>query len=175
MLTAAMPHLSLSRKAVHQALGELMVDAVPAHLRTVTPRLVCKDAKAAIAFYQKAFGAEQLGEVFTMPDGKIVHAELRIGDSVIFVTDENEDGNGTSPGVLGGVSVLIALSVPDADAWWARAMDAGASVVYPIEDQFYGDRGGRVADPFGHQWMISTHIEDVDPEELDRRMKEFMS
>jgi PhnB protein len=97
---------------------------------------------------------------------------MRIGDSVVFVTDEGDDGNGVAPTSAGGkVTALLALNVPDVDRWWARAVAAGCEVVFPLADQFYGDRGGRVRDPFGHQWMLSTHVEDVDRAELDRRME----
>jgi PhnB protein len=149
------------------------VQPVPERLHTVTPRLVFNhDAAAALSFYVDAFGAEALDEPFVDPDGKVVHAEIRIGDSVVFVTDEGGDGNGVGPASIGGqVTALMALNVPDVDQVWARAVAAGCEVVYPLADQFYGDRGGRLRDPFGHQWMLSTHIEDVDREELDRRMQ----
>jgi PhnB protein len=150
------------------------VQPVPEHLHTVTPRLVCNGAAEAIAFYIEAFGAESREEPFAMPDGKIVHAEITIGDSVVFVTDESDDGHGVSPAAVGGqVTTIMAVSVPDVDTLWARAVAAGCEVVYPLADQFYGDRGGRLRDPFGHQWMLSTHIEDVDCAELDRRMQAF--
>ena len=150
------------------------VQPVPDHLHTVTPRLVfTKEAAAALKFYEGAFGAETLDEPFTTPDGNVVHAEMRIGDSVVFVTDEG-DGDGVAPASVGGeVTAVMALTVPDVDALWARAVGAGCEVIYPLADQFYGDRGGRLRDPFGHQWMLSTHIEDVSREELDRRMQAF--
>lgn len=100
-----------------------------------------------------------------------MHAELRIGDSALFVTDEG-DGEGVAPSTAGGqVTAVMALTVPAVDDWWRRAVSAGCEVVYPLADQLYGDRGGRLRDPFGHQWMLSTHIEDVDPDELARRMQ----
>jgi PhnB protein len=150
------------------------VPAVPEHLHTVTPRLVFRnEAVAALKFYEGAFGAETLDEPFTTPDGAVVHAELRIGDSVVFVTDEG-DGEGVAPAGAGGhVTAVMALTVPDVDRLWARAVAAGCEVIYPLADQFYGDRGGRLRDPFGHQWMLSTHIEDVSREDLDRRMQAF--
>lgn len=152
------------------------VQPVPEHLHTVTPRLVVKDAMAAIRFYETAFGAETLDEPFLMPSGQVVHAEIRIGDSVLYVTDEGDDGNGVGPASVGGqVTAIMALAVPDVDAWWERAVAAGCDVIYPLADQFYGDRGGRVRDPFGQQWMLSTHIEDVSREELDRRMRELVA
>jgi PhnB protein len=150
------------------------VQPVPEHLHTVTPRLVMKDADAAIRFYHEAFGAEVVAEPFRMPNGQVVHSEIRIGDSVLYLTDEGSDGNGVSPGSTGGqVTTILSLAVPDVDACWERALAAGCEVLYPLADQFYGDRGGRLRDPFGHQWMLSTHIEDVDRDELDRRMLEY--
>ena len=148
------------------------VEAVPERLHTVTPRLVFQhDAATAMRFYVQAFGAEILDDPFLGPDGKVVHAEIRIGDSVVFVTDEG-DGEGVAPGSVGAnVTAVMALNVPDVDRLWERALGAGCEVIYPLADQFYGDRGGRLRDPFGHQWMLSTHIEDVDREELDRRMQ----
>jgi PhnB protein len=148
------------------------VQPVPGHLHTVTPRLVfAHDAAAAIAFYLDAFGAEVLEEPFVGPDGDVVHAEIRIGDSVVFVADDG-DGNGIAPGSAGGaVNAIMALNVAAVDDWWERAVAAGCEVVYPLADQFYGDRGGRLRDPFGHQWILSTHIEDVSRDELDRRKR----
>ncbi len=149
------------------------VNPVPERLHTITPRLVfAGDAVDAMRFYGEAFGGEALEDPFVDPDGKVVHAELRIGDSVVFVTDESGDGNGVAPAKVGGVvTALMALNVPDVDRVWERALAAGCEVVYPLADQFYGDRGGRLRDPYGHQWMLSTHIEDVDREELMRRMR----
>ena len=148
-----------------------MVEPVPERLHTVTPRLVfSKDAASALTFYVLAFGAELVGEPFLDPDGNVVHAEIRIGDSIVFITDEGGDGEGVGPATVGGkVTALLALNVADVDQLWARAVAAGCEVIYPLADQFYGDRGGRLRDPFGHQWMLSTHIEDVDRDELDRR------
>ena len=151
------------------------VQAVPERLHTVTPRLVFDGARDAIDFYVKAFGAELVEDPHYAGD-QVVHAELRIGDSILFVTDEGDDGNGAAPASVGGqVTTIIALNVPDVDRWWERAVAAGCEVVFPLADQFYGDRGGRLRDPFGHQWMLSTHIEDVDHAELDRRMQEYAS
>ena len=135
-------------------------EPVPAHLRTVTPRLVVRDAAAAIDFYRAAFDAEELGERFTMPDGQIVHAELRIGDAVVMVTDEAADADAParSPQSAGTVTAIMATYWPDVDAAWGRALDAGAEVIFPLEDQFYGDRAGRLRDPFGHQWMLSQRL-----------------
>jgi PhnB protein len=149
------------------------VESVPEHLHTVTPRLVfTDDAVAAMRFYVDAFGAVVLGDPFLGPDNKVVHAEIRIGDSVVFVTDEGDDDNGVAPASVGGkVTTVMALNVPDVDRLWEQAVGAGCEVIFPLADQFYGDRGGRLRDPYGHQWMLSTHIEDVDRDELDRRMQ----
>jgi PhnB protein len=150
------------------------VQPVPERLHTVTPRLVfAGDAAAALKFYEGAFGAEVLDEPFSTPDGAIVHSEVRIGDSIVYLTDEG-DGEGLAPATTGGdVTAIMSIAVPDVDRWWDRAVAAGCEVIYPLADQFYGDRGGRVRDPFGHQWMLSTHIEDVSREELERRMQEL--
>ena len=144
---------------------------VPEHLHTVTPRLVVADGAAAIEFYMRAFGAEELGERFTGPDGEVIHAEVRIGDSVVMITDES--GDARAPASLGAVSTIMATYWEDVDAAWERAVAAGAEVIYPLADQFYGERGGRLRDPFGHQWMLSQVIEDVTPEEMERRAAEF--
>ena len=151
------------------------VEPVPARLHTIATRLVfAHQAAEAIEFYGKAFGAEPIAESFVDPDGNVVHAEIRIGDSVVFVTDEGEE-NGSAPSSVGGkVTAVMALNVPDVDEVWNRAIAAGCEVIYPLNNHFYGDRGGRVRDPFGHQWMISTHIEDVDADEMQRRMQQYM-
>ncbi len=148
------------------------VDPVPEGVSTVTPRLVFDDAAAAIDFYRDAFGAEVPFEPHTGPDGNVVHAEVRIGDSAVCVTDEGDDGNGVAPkSVDRRVTAIMAINVPDVDQLWGRAVAAGCEVVYPLADQFYGERSGRLRDPFGHQWMLSMHIEDVDRDEIDRRMQ----
>jgi PhnB protein len=150
---------------------------IPEHLRTVTPRLVVRAGAAAIDFYRAAFGATELGERFTGPGGELIHAEVLIGDSVVMISDEGEDGApARSPESLGGVvSAIMATYWEDVDAVWERAIAAGAEVVYPLEDQFYGDRGGRLRDPFGQQWMISQRIEEVSREEMDRRAARFFA
>jgi PhnB protein len=153
-----------------------MVRPVPEHLHTVTPRLVVANGAAAIAFYAKAFGAQPIGERFTGPGGELIHAEIRIGNSVVMVTEDAVDGPVSSPQRLGGkVTCVMALYWEDVDAAWERAVAAGAEVIYPLEDQFYGERGGRVRDPFGQQWMMSQHIEDVPADEMARRAAAFFS
>jgi PhnB protein len=135
-------------------------EPVPSHLRTVTARLVVRDVAAAIDFYRVAFDAEEIGERFAMPDGPIVHAELRIGDAVVMLTDEavDADAPAKSPQTLGAVSAIMATYWPDVDTAWERAINAGAEVIFPLDDQFYGDRSGRVRDPFGQQWMLSQRL-----------------
>jgi PhnB protein len=152
------------------------VKPVPEHLHTITPRLVCDDGAAAIEFYTSAFGAQELGDRFTGPAGELIHAELRIGDSVVMITDEGPDSSARaqSPRSLSGaVSAIMATYWEDVDAAWERAVATGAEVIYPLADQFYGERGGRLRDPFGHQWMLSRRIEDLSPEEIARRAGEL--
>jgi PhnB protein len=138
------------------------VRPVPERLHTVTPRLVVADGGAAIAFYVQAFGAEEVDEGFTGPGGELIHAETRIGDSVVMITEDAGDGPVSSPGRLYGMATCVmALYWEDVDAAWERAVAAGAEMIHALEDQFYGERGGRLRDPFGQQWMMSQHIEDV--------------
>jgi len=150
--------------------------AIPEHLHTVTPRLVVRDGAAAIEFYGAAFGAAEIGERFTGPGGELIHAEIRIGDSVVMLTDEADNGApAASPPSLGAVSAIMATYWENVDAVWERAVAAGAEVVYPLADQFYGERGGRLRDPFGHQWMLSQRLELVSPEEMERRAARFFA
>lgn len=135
-------------------------------IRSMYPRLVVRDAAAAIDFYVAAFGAKEI-ERYTDPAGKIVHAAVEIAGMTVAVKDEG-DGD-PAPTTLGGSPVIIALDVTDADAVGAAMERAGASVVYPISDWEYGSRGGRLADPFGHLWMISQELEQLSPEEIQRR------
>jgi PhnB protein len=138
---------------------------------TVTPHLVIKDAASAIEFYKRVFGAtEKMRFVDPKMGGKIVCAELIIGSSLVAVADDSEEWKSFDPRALGGSPVTFELHVDDVDAVTARAIEAGAKVIYPVKDQFYGERSGRVEDPFGHQWIISTHIEDVSVEEMGVRM-----
>jgi PhnB protein len=143
---------------------------VPDGYHTVSPYLVVDDGAAALAFYSKAFGAV---ESYRMPgpDGKIMHAEMRIGDSPLMLSDEAPERGARSPRSYHGSPVHLFLYVPDVDAWFKRAVEAGATVVMPIENMFWGDRYGQVADPFGHTWQLATHIEDVSPEEMEKRMQ----
>lgn len=153
------------------------VSPVPEHLHTVTPRLVVRNGAEAIDFYRDAFGAAEIGERFSGPVGELIHAELRIGDSVVMISDEAENGApAKSPESLGGVvSAIMATYWEDVDIAWERAVAAGAEVVYPLADQFYGERGGRLRDPFGQQWMLSQRIEEVSHEEMNRRAARFFA
>jgi PhnB protein len=141
---------------------------IPEGYHSVTPYLYMKGAARAIEFYKKAFRATERMRI-TQPDGRVGHAELQIGDSVIMMADEFPEMGVRSPESLGGSPVSIHLYVEDADATFQQAVAAGATVRRPIADQFYGDRLGGLTDPFGHTWRISTHIEDLSPEEIEKR------
>jgi PhnB protein len=145
---------------------------IPDGYHAVTPYLSVKGASEAIEFYRKAFGAEELYRL-PMPGGVVGHAELQIGDSRIMLADEMPQGSAKSPRTLSGTTIGLLIYVPDVDARFKRAVDAGAKVLRPVADQFYGDRSGTVEDPFGHTWTIATHVEDVVPEEMARRMAEL--
>jgi PhnB protein len=142
----------------------------PPGYHTVTAYLILRDAVAAVDFYGRAFGAERVLRL-TMPDGSYAHAEIRIGDTHLMMSEENPDWNNSSPQKLGGSPVSFMIYVSDADAAFARAVAAGCSVVRPVADQFYGDRSGTVKDPYGYQWTLATHVEDVSEAEAQRRMK----
>ena len=147
------------------------VTPVPEHLHTVTPRLVVRRGVDAVDFYKRAFGAEEIGDRFSEPGGKLIHAEIRIGDSVVMITEEADNGGpACSPESLGGSVSAVMATYWDVDAAWERALAAGAEIVYPLADHVYGERGGRLRDPFGQQWMLSQHTADVSEEEMQRRM-----
>ncbi len=141
---------------------------IPDGYHTATPYLITSNAGKAIEFYKDVFGAKELMRL-PMPDGKIGHAEIQIGDSRIMLADEAPDWDARSPETIGGSPVIIALYVEDVDAVVSRATAAGAKLFKPVADQFYGDRSGSITDPFGHKWNIATHKEDVSPEEINRR------
>ncbi len=141
------------------------VQPIPEGFHTVTPHLVVSDAAAAIEFYQKAFGAEEVSRM-PGPEGKIMHAAIRIGDSPVMLNDEFPDMGTVGPKAIGGTAVTIHLYVKDADAVWDSATKAGAKVVVPIDDMFWGDRYGVIEDPFGHRWSIATHTQDLTPEQV---------
>lgn len=148
------------------------VEPIPAEYAGVTPYLSVNDAAAAIEFYKKGFGATEVMRL-PGPDGKLGHAEIRIGDALVMLADESPDYGNLSPKTLGGSAVRLHMYVEDVDAFFEQAVAAGAKVLIPIADQFYGDRSGRLEDPFGHVWLISTHKEDVSPEEMQKRMEAF--
>jgi PhnB protein len=146
-----------------------MVQAIPTGYHSVTPYLIVKNAAAALEFYKKAFGAVELMR-FPGPGGKIMHAEVKIGDSPVMLADEMPEEGHVGPQTLGGVGVSMMLYVEDVDARFAQAIAAGATIKRAVQDQFYGDRSGTLVDPFGHVWSISTHKEDVSMEEMQQRM-----
>ncbi len=150
------------------------VNPIPEGMRTVTPHLICAGAAEAIEFYRKAFGAVELSR---MPgsDGKLMHASIRIGDSVIMLNEENPDWSSFGPKHLKGSPVTIHLYVENADAAFEQAVRAGAKVSMPLDDMFWGDRYGKLEDPFGHQWSIGTHVRDVSPEEMKKAMEQMDS
>lgn len=153
------------------------VSPVPEHLHTVTPRLVVNNGAAAIDFYIRAFAATEHGERFSDPQGSVIHAEIRIGDSIVMITEESADATpAKSSQLLSGVaSTIMATYWEDVDAAWERALAAGATVVYPLDDHFYGERGGRLRDPFGHQWILSQRIAALSHEEIAHRAKRFFN
>jgi PhnB protein len=141
----------------------------PEGYHSVTPYLTVRNAEAAIQFYAKVFGAQEVLRL-PMPDGKLGHAEIKIGDSHIMLSDEFPEMGASSPQSLGGASSSTMLYVPDCDAIFHKAIAAGAKQHFPLENKFWGDRAGSFIDPFGHRWTVSTHIEDVPPEEMGQRM-----
>jgi len=151
----------------------MAVKPIPDGYTTVTPYLYIRGAAGAIDFYKRAFGATEL---FRMPgpQGKVMHAEIKIGNSYIMLADEFPEMGARSPQTLGGVSSSIMLYVPDVDTRFAQAVNAGAKVQRPVKDQFYGDRSGTVEDPFGHVWTNGTNTEDVSSEEMQSRMAAAM-
>ena len=149
------------------------VKPIPDGYPSLTPYLIVADGAGAIAFYERAFDAT-LRLRLVRPDGKIGHAELAIGGSVVMLADEYPAMDAKAPPAYGGTPVSLHLYVEDADAVAAKAVAAGAVLKRPVADQFYGDRLGTLQDPFGHIWHVSTHIEDVSPEEIDRRAAEAM-
>ena len=150
------------------------VKAVPPGFHTLTPHLTVRNAEQALEFYKNAFGAEVL-HVAHMPDGKVMHAALRIGDSMLMLYDEFPDHGALSPLSTGGSAVTIHIYTDNVDAAFNRAVSAGAQVKMPLADQFWGDRYGVVADPFGHKWSLGAHIKDMSPEEMQREMDRAMA
>lgn len=146
------------------------VKPVPDGMHTVTPHLVCAGASDAIEFYKKAFGAIEAGRL-PGPQGKLMHAQIRIGDSAVMLVDEFPDWGSFGPKSLKGSSVTIHLYVEDADAVFERAVAAGAKVKMAMADMFWGDRYGMLEDPFGHSWSVATHVRDMSPEEIQKAME----
>jgi len=149
-----------------------MPEPIPDGYPRVTPYLIVDGANAAIDFYISVFGAEERMRM-PGPDDRVGHAELAIGDSLIMLADEFPDIGARSPKSIGGSPVTIHVYVEDVDATVALAVKSGATVTRPVEDKFYGDRGGELVDPFGHRWSIATHTEDLSAEEMQRRMGEM--
>ena len=147
-----------------------MVQPIPAGYHSVTPYLIVRNGAAAIEFYKKAFNAVELMR-FPGPGGKIMHAEVKIGDSPVMLADETPDEGHVGPQTLGGVGISMMLYVEDVDKQFAQAVAAGATEKRPVQDQFYGDRSGTLVDPFGHVWTIGTHKEELSMDEVKKRMQ----
>jgi PhnB protein len=150
------------------------VNPIPQGYHTVTPNLIVQDAAAALDFYRRAFGADETVRM-PGPGGKIMHAEFRIGNSVMMLAEEMPDMGSKSPRTLGGSPVSFYVYISDVDAAWKRATDAGAKEVMPVSDMFWGDRTGWLEDPFGHQWALAQHVADLSPEEIQRGQEEFFA
>jgi PhnB protein len=147
---------------------------VPRGYHTVTPSLVVAGAAKAIDFYKKALGAEEVMR-FPGPGGTIMHAEIRVGDSVVMLADEMPEQGGRGPKSYGGTPVSFFVYKDNVDAAWKRAVDAGGKEIMPLQDMFWGDRSGCFEDPFGHRWWLAQHIQDLTPEEIQRNAAEFFS
>ena len=150
------------------------VQPIPPGYGAVLPYLVIKNAAAALDFYQNAFGAETLLRM-DMPGGAVMHAEMKIGNAIFMLSEQSDDWGNKSPDMLGDSPVTLMIYVPDVDAFVARAVAAGAELTMQVADQFWGDRSGALLDPFGHRWMISTHIEDVSEQEMAKRAAQLFA
>ena len=150
----------------------MAVKAIPEGYHSITPYLVIKGASGAIDYYKRVFGAKERMRM-DAPGGMIGHAELEIGDSVVMLADEFPEQGFKGPRAFGGSPVSVLLYVEKVDDVWKRAIEAGAKQLKPLADQFYGDRMGTLEDPFGHVWSLATHVEDVSPEEMERRQQEM--
>jgi PhnB protein len=151
-----------------------MTKRIPEGYHTLTPYLAVDDAARAIEFYKRAFGAKERVNM-PGPEGTIAHAELEIGDSLVMLSDPFPQSTAKPPKELGGTTSGVFMYVEDVDEVVKQAIDAGAKATMPVEDQFWGDRFGKVADPFGHEWQIATHVEDLTPEQIAERSKEAMA
>jgi PhnB protein len=171
-----MKKAKVKKAAAKKKIVKKQIMPVPEGYHTVTPYLTVRDAAQAIDFYKRALGAKERSRM-PGPDGKsIMHAELKIGDSIVMLSDELPGmSTAHAPTTLGGTTGLLFLYVPNVDATFKRAMDAGCKVLSPLADMFWGDRYGKLEDPFGNQWMLATHKEDVTPKEMNRRAQVFMA
>ncbi len=151
----------------------MSVKPIPDNYPTVMPYLIVKGASAALEFYKSVFGAVEMMRM-AGPDGTVMHAEIKIGNSVIMLGEENPQWGAKGPGSFGGSPVGLCVYCVDVDARVEAAVVAGAGILKPVRDQFYGDRSGTITDPFGHHWTVATHIEDVSVEEMSRRHEEMM-
>lgn len=149
-----------------------MVDAIPKGFSSVTPHLIIKDCGAAIDFYKKALGADEIYRSL-MPDGRVMHAMIKIGNSFVMMADEFPDMGSVGPNTLGGTSATLHIYTEDADKLFKQATDAGAITLMPLSDMFWGDRYGMIQDPYGHRWAIATHKIDVLPQDMEKAAKEF--
>lgn len=150
------------------------VERIPERYKRATPYLCIKDAAAALEFYKRAFGATETMRM-AGPDGKVMHAEIAIGEALVMLADEFPEMGFRSPASIGGTPVTLYVYVDDVDAFVARAKAEGATVTQPVETKFYGDRTGQLQDPFGHVWGFATHVEDVPEEEIRRRFQAFLA
>jgi uncharacterized glyoxalase superfamily protein PhnB len=155
-------------------MAELQVKAIPQGMHTITPHLVCGGAAEAIEFYKKAFNAVEMSRL-AGSDGKLMHAQIRIGDSYLMLVDESPAWASFGPKALKGTPVTLHLYVEDVDTGFARAVAAGAKVRMPLDDMFWGDRYGVLEDPFGHLWSMATHLRDLSPEEIQREGRKAMA
>ncbi len=153
----------------------MTVKPIPEGYHTLTPYLTVRNAEKAIEFYKQAFGAKVRGGVAKGPDGKVMHAEIQIGDSVVMLADEFPEFGAVSPESGGNSSVGLHIYVNNVDEAFARAVKAGAQTEMPVADQFWGDRYGKLKDPFGHKWSIATHVKDMSADEMKRSMDEAMA
>jgi PhnB protein len=146
---------------------------IPEGFHALTPMLAIRQADKAIEWYKNALNATEINRL-TEPDGKIAHAELKISDAVFMIAEESSDYN-KSPDTLGGTSIILNVYVPNVDEIFDRSVKNGATIIFPVNDQFYGDRAGRIQDPFGHMWIISTHLKTVTPAEMQKQMDTLMN
>lgn len=151
-----------------------MVDAIPNGFSTITPHIVIKDCAKAIEFYKKALGAKELYKSL-MPDGRVMHAMIQIGNSFVMMADEFPEMSSVGPTTLGGTSFVLHIYTDDADKLYKQAIDAGSIPIMPVSEMFWGDRYGQIQDPYGHRWAIATHVKDVNPQEFEKIATKFFS